>query len=302
MAAAPKLTLGMNVDGHTYIGGDPKSKASWVSLDELSNLGLTGQPFLDEVAKQHPSVVPTLKALSEGRQALPTGRSTTDPYWQSMLTMAHMYDPSLDQADYGKRYATAKDFSAGASAQNIRNLNQGIGHLYGLVQAIPKVAGHAGLLGLSHLLNAGQNFYYDQSGDPGIADYNIHRTALASELASIFKGKGSSAEAEVNKFYEMLGPNASTAQKKAAAKALTGLLSSRLDELGQQYTQGMGTIKNGVDLLNPNAKNQFETIQGLDEKDNSSPSTPARAPAAPDALDPKTKALLNKYGIAGTGY
>lgn len=300
MAAAPKLTLGTNVDGHTYIGGDPSNKQSWLNMDEMANTQLTGQSFLDELSKRHPSVIPTIKALSEGRQALPTGRATTDPYWQSMLTMAHQYDPSLDQADYGKRFATAKAFApGGASAANLTNLNQGLGHLYGLVQAIPKVAGHAGLLGLSHLLNMGQNYYEDVNGDPGITDYTVHRTALSSELASIFKGKGASAEAEVNKFYDMLGPNSSTAQKKMAAKGLTELLASRIDELGQQYTQGMGTVKQGIDLLNPNAKKQFTTIQALDESNNNAPVAPSTPTTVDDGLDPATRALLKKHNIPG---
>lgn len=287
----PKLKPGDTVEGHTYFGGDPNAQSSWVNMDDLARSGKTGDEFLGLISQQHPSLVPTLKALSEGRQAVPTNKSTTDPYWQSMMGLARLYDPSLDQVDYGTRFSTSKSFRGdGTSAQNIRNLNQGLGHLHEMVQAIPRVAGHAGFLGLGNTLNKLQNNYEEGNGDPGITAYNVPRTALSSELAAIFKGKGASSEKEIEKFYQMLDINSSSSQKKEAAVALTKLLNSRLDELAQQYTQGMGTSKQGIEFLNPVARKQFNDIQAL------SGETPSAAGEVGVPEDEHTTALLKKYG------
>lgn len=285
-----KLKPGDTVEGHTYFGGDPNAQSSWVNMDDLARSGKTGDEFLGLISQQHPSLVPTLKALSEGRQAVPTNKSTTDPYWQSMMGLARLYDPSLDQVDYPTRAAARKDFAAGASAQNIRNLNQGIGHLHELVQAIPKVAGHSGFLGMGKLLNKVQNSYEEGNGDPGITSYDMPRIALSAELAAIFKGKGASSEKEIEKFYKGIDINSSTAQKKEAAVALTKLLNSRLDELGQQYTQGMGRARDGITFLNPVARKQFEDIQKM----GGEAPTDMGEVGVPE--DDHTTMLLKKYG------
>jgi hypothetical protein len=267
--AKASLKLGETIQGHTYMGGNPNDQSNWVNVDELAASGKSGDEFLGLIKDKHPALIPQLKMLSEGRLAVPQARAATDPYWQSMMKLGALYDPSLDQVDYSKRQATAKDFAAGASSQNIRNLNQAIGHLKGLVNTFGSVAGHQGLLGLGHVINQGENWFEKMNGDPGITDYNAHRTALASELAAVFKGKGASSETEVSKFYDMLDPNMSTAQKTSVARAVVNMLNSRIDELGQQYNQGMGTTKEGIELLNPIAKKNFESMRtlGLDQKD-----------------------------------
>jgi hypothetical protein len=260
---AKKLELGDMIQGHTYVGGDPNDQKNWLAVDQLTQTGLSGDEFLNKLNEVNPSIARSVKAMAEGREATPAGRVMTDPYWGQVFKLAQQYDPKLDQANYTKRQGTAKDFAYGQSAQNVRNLNQAIGHLKGLVDSYPSVAGTQGLLGLGRLYNATANQFNDWNGDPGITDYNAHRTALASELASVFKGKGSSAEREVEKFYDMLNPNLSLSQKNTNARAITNMLNSRLDELGQQYTQGMDTIKNGIDFLNPVAKKDFETMRVL---------------------------------------
>lgn len=295
MPAAPKLKLGDSVQGHTYMGGDPTKQSSWVDLDSLTNSGKSGDDFLGDLQKINPSLVNTVKAISEGRQAVPASRMATDPYWGTAFRLAQQYDPTLDQSKYPLRQKTALDFAPnGGAGQNLRNLNQAIGHLHDLVQAVPGVAGHSGLLGLSHLINMGQNFEADMSGDPKITAYETPRVALSSELASVFKGKGSNNEQEVNKLYNLLSTNSSTPQKYQAAKSLASLMKSRVDELGDQYNTGFSTTKDPIHLLNPSAQQQFSVIQSAGD----APQTDVKVAPLPD-VDPKTRALLQTYKIPG---
>lgn len=287
MAGNPTLKLGLNVDGHSYIGGDPHDPSSWINADELAATGKSGDDFLSIIQRSHPSLVPTIKSLSEGRLAVPSGRAQTDPYWQTIFTLANQYDPSLDAASYPARVKVRKDFTSGTSAQNLRNINQAIGHLHGLSEQIPLVAGHSGFLGLAGLLNKGINAYEEGAGDPGISSYNDYRTALANELASVFKGKGSSSETEITKFYNMLDPSRATIQKYAGVRNLADMMQTRLDEMSQQYNQGMGTTKKGMDLLDPQVKQIFPKLSKL-----------GQVPDAP-TYDDKTKSLLQKYGVVG---
>lgn len=301
---APKLKLGDIVEGHTYMGGEPNNKESWLNTDDLARTGLSGDELLGKLKETNPSMVPIIQSMSEGRYPVPTNRVATDPYWQTLFQVANQYDPSLDAVDYPTRQKTSASFRGdGLAARNIKNLNQGIGHLNDLVDAIPKVAGHSGFLGLGTLINSAQNAYESGSGDPGITSYEIPRTALAGELASIFKGTGTSAEKEVDKWYEALGMNKSTAQKQEAARQLTGLLKSRLDALAEEYKTGMGKARDGISFLNPTAQKQFIRAQSLGL-------TPEKAAAVataqddasvikPDTsgMDPATAALFKKYNI-----
>lgn len=291
----PTLKLGDIVQGHTYMGGDPNSQQSWVNADDMVSSGKTGEEFLATLQKNHPTLANMVKALAEGRQEVPKNRLGVDPFYKTAFQLAQQYDPSLDEASYPMRVKTAVDFGAsGVAAQNIRNLNQAIGHLHDMTKASTGVTGMggglvSGLFGLAHPLNWVANSVEGAAGDPRITAYEAPRTALASELASVFKGKGTSNEAEVKKLYDLLSINNSTPQKMQAAKSLSSLMKSRLDELADQYNQGMGTTKQGLHFLNSSASKQFGELQQAGDEET---------PGSP-AVDDKTSSLLKRYKVPG---
>lgn len=257
--------VGYTESGFKYMGGDPNSQTSWKPL--------TGDEFLGTLPQQTQLQV---KAIADGRLQLPSFALKT-PYWQQMIRLTGQYDPNFDQVNFNARSSTRKDFTSGTSAQNLRNLNQAIGHMQGLADSISGVAGHSGFP-YATTVNSAINSVESGMGDPRQASYNAYRTALSNELASVFKGKGGSNETEVSKFYDMLSPNSSTEQKQAAIRGISDMLKSRIDELGYQYNQGMGTTKDGLSLLNPHAAQSFQKLSGLgqEQAQTSSASPPAQ--------------------------
>lgn len=206
---------------------------------------LTGTEYLKHLSSTDAAKV---RALADGRLAFPSGAGMRSPYWQQMVDHVAHYDPTFDAVNYQARQHTRVDFTSGKSAQNIRALNTAIGHLGQLADAM-----HDTESGPVTPLNAvGNSFNRYVRGQSGPQTYDQTAAAVASELTQVFRATGG-AEADVKRFLADLSVNASEEQKRAAFKNLSGLLQSRLNALGDQYNQGMGTTRDGLSLLNPKA-------------------------------------------------
>ncbi|MGV0964192.1 MAG: hypothetical protein ACOYBT_09910 [Polynucleobacter sp.] len=220
---------------------------------------LTGQDYLSQLPAQTQAQV---QALADGRMAFPSGAALRSPYWQEMLQHVAHFDPQFDAVNYNARAATRRDFVAGKSAQNIRALNTAIGHLGQLSQQTSGTASHS-----FTPWNALSNKVADTFGSAGPGVYNQTAGALASELTQVFRGAGG-AEADIKRELDHLTPNASLEQKQAAVRNIAGLLKSRLDSLGDQYAQGMGTTAKSLKLLNPHAQQAYSVLSGLGAGDD----------------------------------
>ena len=221
-----------------------------------------------------------VQALIDGRMQFPTGNALRAPYWQAMLQKVSTADPTFDAVNYGARSATRRDFLSGKSAQNVRSLNTAIGHLGQLNGQIGGTASHGGFPGAT-LLNGVENAIDRSSGSAGITTYDQTAGALASELTQVFRG-GGGAVSDIARELEHLSANGSEEQKRTAIRNIGGLLKSRLDALGDQYQQGMGTTAQPFQLLNPHAKAAYAALAGL-AGDPAHPGTPPAAGGQPPA-------------------
>lgn len=220
---------------------------------------LTGADY----AKRLPSeVAAQANALLAGRMAFPSGAALKSPYWQTMLQHVAHIDPNFDAVNYNARASTRRDYVSGKSAQNIRALNTAIGHLGQLNSQISGTASHGGLPGAT-IVNQIENALSRSAGSPGVTKYEQTAGAVASELTQVFRGSGG-AEADIQREIEHLSPNASYAQKKASVQNIASLLKSRLDALGDQYTQGMGTTAEPLHLLNSHADTAYQALSKID--------------------------------------
>jgi hypothetical protein len=228
-----------------------------------SGVDETGLPDLqgEELLKALPGgEAQTVKALAEGRMAFPTGAALRSPYWSRMLQAVSRYDPTFDAVNYQSRAATRKDFTSGASAKNLSSFNTAIGHLDALDHAIAGLGNYASPVNnwLAHRLA-------NVTGtDQRLARFEAAKNAVADELTRAFRGSGG-ALADVEGWKHQLDSAKNPETLHATVQTMVDLLHSRIEALGEQYNQGMGTTKAPLELLTPKAAKTMARLAGLPE-------------------------------------
>lgn len=203
------------------------------------------------------STAQQVKALSEGRMSFPSGIALSKPYWQGMLSALSQYDPSFDTGNPGSRAATRKDFTSGKSAQNVTALNTVVGHLDALDKAIDGLGNYD--LKINNQLAHG---IAEQTGtDARIRQFETSKIAVANELTKVFRGTGG-AEADIKAWQGQLDAAASPKALHTVVRQMAELMNSRLEAVGEQYKQGMGTSKDPIELLRPDKQAAFARLMG----------------------------------------
>lgn len=256
------------------------------------DMTVTGDAFLKTLPA---GVASQIKGYAEGK-IQPSPYLMRTPAGQQMMQLVSQYDPSFDAVNYGARAATQKDFTSGKAAQNITAINTAMGHLLGLRKAYDNLdQGTFEGNGDFPALNAVKNFIGTQLGNENIqkntADVSTKAHAVSEELAKVFRSTGM-AESDVKAWEDKIDAKATPAQQKAIIDGAIELMNSRLQALGQQYNQGMGTNKDGIQLLSPTAQQAYQQIIG--EK---APRTEASGNLAADnaAQDPVARAKAAGY-------
>ena len=215
-----------------------------------------------------PQIAAQIRGLSEGRIPYPTGMAAWKPQWRAMEQHLAQYDPNFDAVNYASRNQTRKDFTAGTSAKNITSFNTAIGHLGHLNEAID---------GLNNTgfptVNAAWNYVARQISPDFAARENkfgVARTAVTEELARAFKGMGATLS-EVHEWEKRINSADSPQALRASISEGVKLLESRINSMGETYNRGMGTTKDPMQLLTPDARSTLAKLQGKTEQ----PSGPA---------------------------
>jgi hypothetical protein len=235
-----------------------------------------GDAFLSKLPPAQGQIV---KALADGRMAFPSGFALKSPYWQGMLQAVAQYDPSFDAINYNARAKTRNDFTSGPSAKNITSLNTVIGHLGQLNDDVDKLGN-----GDFPLVNAGVNLFQTQTGNTKkqaeIADFESAKTATVDELTKALKGSGGTVH-DIKTWESQLNAANSPAALHAVVARMTGLLSSRINSVGEQYSKGMGKTSDPTELLSPEAKAVWQRLNSAEALRGKSAATRANAPKAP---------------------
>lgn len=229
------------------------------AIEPPGDTSKTGEEYLKTL---DPNLAAQVKALSEGRRALPSNFAMRSPQAQLLVAAATQYDPTLDVANVATRVATRKDFTSGKAAQNMTSINTAIGHLATLRKAARNLNNRS-LKGWNRVAN----LVAAETGKPEIKEFEIARQAVASELTRAFRGTGGSLT-EVKDWENSVDSAGSPEQLEAAIVQATELLGSRLEAMESQYKQGMGTSADVMTFLTPKNKATLDSLltgAGLDK-------------------------------------
>lgn len=218
---------------------------------------LSGEQYL---ATLPPQTANYIKSVAEGRMPMPSGMMLKTPFGQNMLMAMSKYDPNFDAINYAARAATRKDFTSGKSADNITSLNTAMSHL-GSLKRDYDTLGNGPLPDVNAAVNWAGNTFGNSRIQSGTAAVGTDAEAVAHELAKVFRATGMS-EGEVNAWKEKIKDSASKAQSDTVIKGALDLMDGRLQALGERYNQGMGTTKDVLQLLSPEAQQAYLSLKG----------------------------------------
>lgn len=286
-ADALKLGLPPRPGGHYY-----KPPAASDEGPELpDNLkGLSGQDLLNALP---PEIANQIKAMSEGRAALPAGYMLKTPHWQYMQALASAYDPRLDITDMRARQTARNDFasSKGAGGQRM-SLNTAIAHA-GELDNLVDTFGNVENVPLAQQINQGKMAWANNQRDnANYLKWAVNVNGLSDEMERTFRGAAGS-EQGIQDWKKILDPTQGPTALHAAIHHAMDMLSQRLQSLAGQYNTGMGTSKTATDMLSSANQQTYARLTGAPPPEAKGwelgvPDAPSDS-TAPAAPAPKTQ-------------
>jgi hypothetical protein len=215
----------------------------------------------DDYLKSVPAnMAATVKGVASGNVMLPPFALKT-PYWQQVLQHTLNYDPSFNAADYNTRARTRQDWATGKMGVNITALNTALGHGGEVMNDVSKLNNSGGLFGTS-IWNPIANKFLSMSGDPRTTNFDNDTRAFGSELSKVFSGAQGS-QGERNEWRTSIPLNGSPDQQRGVLQQDAKLLRSRLEAINQQYKRGMGHTADITELLDPHARQVYNSLLGV---------------------------------------
>lgn len=248
--------------------------ASPVSYVGTLNDRPAGQYFPDVLEGETPEMRNTVKAIAEGRRAMPAlGRN--NPYNRKISELVQLYNPSWDQSTFPARQRTVNEFNVGVAAKNLTATKTLAGHLQSLYDAA-KVLDNS-RYPIVNAVQQGigtQTALYGKAYQDAIADYETKRKAVADEAAKVFAGS-TSALADREEWMKMYSPTAPMNVQVQKIRSTVDLVDSRLNAIADQYNRGMSTNRQAYDLIEPKYKAIFDRMRHADpEKEKAAASGP----------------------------
>lgn len=162
---------------------------------------------------------------------------TTQAQINKLITQATKIDPNFSINANKQRFTYKTQFNNpnGKEQGQINAINTGLGHLAEFKTAADAL-GNTIVLPYNKLVN-----YLDKNaGDPKVTNLNTVITALAGELASVYKGGGAPTDQETAEWRQTILSNFSKAQTAGVASTTASLIGNKLNTLGNSYKNIMG--------------------------------------------------------------
>lgn len=219
----------------------------------------SGDDFLRTLSPQRAALV---KAIAEGAQPGPTGRSAATGPGAFLMGQVQQYDPTATSINLPVRQATRKAFTSGTQGQSIIQANTVGGHLAaldGLADAL-----NNGNIPLANAVAQGvETAFGNTAKQRAVTNFNTLSNTLASELTKFYRNNGGS-EQDVKEFRSQLDATKSPTQIHAAIQQMAGAVLSKIGALNDSYNAGMGKTTDGLNLpnINHNAIAQLQRLAG----------------------------------------
>jgi hypothetical protein len=217
----------------------------------------TGDAFLKTL---DPARASQVKALAEGRMALPSGFAMKSPVALQLLADVAQYDSTFDLANAPSRIAARKAFTSGAQGKNITSFNTAIGHLGELAQAADDLNNSK-----FPIYNRVTNAIGPEVGDTDLAArikrFNTAKQAVVEELGRAFKGAAPDVHA-TRQWEGNISASDSPEAIRSSIQEAAKLLHSRIGAMQDSYNASMGTVNQPLPMLNEHASqalNKFES-------------------------------------------
>lgn len=237
------------------------------ALDAARTAGVTGEALY---AHLPPQIAPTVKAMIEGRQPLPSTAAMRSPATLALIDAAHAVDPTFDATSWAARQAGAKDFTSGKSSEMVRAANQTLAHVGSLLTAMDNLK-NTSFPAANYVGNAVREQL--GAGEQGAFRTNAH--AVAEEMSKVFKGANLS-DAEIRHWEQNLSENMSPAQQKAQIAKLSELLHGSLAALEEKRVAAIGPM--AAEKAGPVIKPEGQAVlKRIDEWVNKNGASPAKS-------------------------
>lgn len=205
---------------------------------------LTGQDFLDQLEKTAPGTAAQVKAISEGRTALPPISSRGSG--ALIRDAVFKYEPQFSE----QRAQVRKAFTSGPDGRNIGALNTAAVHLDQFADAADALKNGSFRPGNAVFNSLSQTF-----GNSAPTNFSGLKTAVAGELASALKGTAT--DQEIKSIGEAIEAKNSPEQLREYIKTQMHVLGAKLKTYQERYQQQIPGDTNYSPVL-PSAKAAFE--------------------------------------------
>lgn len=193
------------------------------------------------------------QAMAEYRFPYQSLSRLQGPQKLRILDRISQLNPDFDANQYQARQGVMRSFASGQDAANIASANTVIGHLAEMLKAGEELH-NSSFTPYNYVANKLQGV----TGNPNQTRFASASTAVADELAKLFKGTGAATDQTIKDWKATINPSMSPAQIRASAEEAMGLMQSRLDALKEKYISAMG--KEPPSFISPNAQRILQTI------------------------------------------
>jgi hypothetical protein len=221
-----------------------------------------------------PGVASLVKGIADYKLDPSKATSLKGGSREQILGLVSRYDPSYDATQFGVRNKMRLNMEAGGMyGQAIDSLNQSIKHLGSMAE------NYKGLNNTSvPLWNSIANSYAYNTGNTDFQKsagaFTQDADAIAGEVAKVFKGQGSTAEAEIKNWRAGLSADMPPAAFKSSINELIShLLKARLDNIRSDYESAMHKPME-FDPIRPETKQVLQKL-GIDPGQLDDAGTPA---------------------------